>query len=153
MTAYTVSSIAGNTNVFIIEIGSNYRGLVITGPNAGGKTVALKTVGILTLMTQCGFDICASEDTQISVFEKIFVDIGDKRNTFIKEIRQVEDEETIVKKLQNKYRNGEIKEEDMTEEQINSLCALYDKQIANLKKSNDLRKQKLLEYRRKLQTE
>lgn len=77
----------------------------------------------------------------------------DKRNTFIKEIRQVEDEETIVKKLQNKYRNGEIKEEDMTEEQINSLCALYDKQIANLKKSNDLRKQKLLEYRRKLQTE
>ncbi len=62
------------------EIGKDYRSLIITGPNAGGKTVALKTVGILTLMTQCGFDICANEDTQISIFEKIFVDIGDNQS-------------------------------------------------------------------------
>ena len=48
-------------------------------------------------------------------------------------------------KLQKQYRSGEIKEEELTQEQVNSLCALYDKQIANLKKSNEIRKQKLCE--------
>lgn len=62
------------------EIGKDYRSLIITGPNAGGKTVALKTVGVLTLMTQCGFDIPAREDTNISIFENIFVDIGDNQS-------------------------------------------------------------------------
>ena len=45
------------------------------------------------------------------------------------------------------------KQIELTEEQVNSLCSLYDRQIANLRKSNEMRKQKLLEYRRKLQTE
>lgn len=76
----------------------------------------------------------------------------DKRNTFIEDIRKIEDEETKLLKLQKQYRNKEIKEEDLTEEQVNSLCKLYDRQIANLKKSNEIRKQKLLEYRRKIQT-
>lgn len=63
-----------------VEIGTKYRGLLITGPNAGGKTVALKTIGSLVLMTQCGFDIPAKEGTIISVFSRIFADIGDNQS-------------------------------------------------------------------------
>lgn len=75
------------------------------------------------------------------------------KNSFMESIKNIENEETKLLKLQKQYRSGEIKEEELTEEQINSLCALYDKQIANLRKSNEIRKQKLLEYRRKLQTD
>ena len=75
------------------------------------------------------------------------------KKSFMESIRNIEDEETKLLKLQKQYRNGEIKEEELTVEQVNSLCALYDKQIANLRKSNQIRKQKLLEYRRKLQTD
>ena len=74
-----------------------------------------------------------------------------KKSAFKESIKNIEDEETKLLKLQKQYRSGEIKEEELTQEQVNSLCALYDKQIANLKKSNEMRKQKLLEYRRKLQ--
>lgn len=75
------------------------------------------------------------------------------KNSFMESLRNIEDEETKLLKLQRQYRNGDIKEEELTEEQIYSLEALYDKQIANLKKSNEIRKQRLLEYRKKLQTE
>lgn len=78
---------------------------------------------------------------------------ADKKNQFMEQIRKIEDEETILLKLQKQYRNGEIKEEDLTDEQVSSLCKLYDKQISNLKKSNKIRKQKLLEHRRRLQTD
>ena len=74
------------------------------------------------------------------------------KNSFMKKIRNIEDEETLILKLQKQYRSGEIKEEELTEEQVKSLCELYDKQIENLRKSNEIRKQKLLEYRIKLQT-
>ena len=76
-----------------------------------------------------------------------------KKNSFMEEIKNIETEETKLLKLQKQYRNGEIKEEDLTEEQVSSLCKLYDTQIANLKKSNEIRKQKLAEYRRRLQTD
>lgn len=58
----------------------DYRGIVITGPNAGGKTVVLKTVGLLTLMTMFGLQIPAAKDSEIAVVDELFVDIGDAQN-------------------------------------------------------------------------
>lgn len=61
-------------------LGSDYDSLIITGPNTGGKTVILKTVGLLTLMTMCGLMIPVSDGSKITVFEKILVDIGDQQS-------------------------------------------------------------------------
>ena len=81
------------------------------------------------------------------------VENENKKSSFMESIKNIEDQETKLLKLQKQYRSGQIKEEELTEEQVNSLCALYDKQIEKLRKSNQIRKQKLLEYRRKLQTD
>ncbi len=76
-----------------------------------------------------------------------------KKTAFIDSLKNIENEEMLLLKLQKKYRSGEIKEDDLTEEQKDSLCDLYDKQIADLRKSNEIRKNKLLQYKKKLQTE
>ena len=62
------------------SLGDGYSMLIITGPNTGGKTVALKTAGLLTAMTMCGLLIPASDGSRISVFENILVDIGDQQS-------------------------------------------------------------------------
>jgi len=93
---------------------------------------------------------------EVNIIENNIEEPTEKENTknsFMEDIKNIEDDETKLLKLQKQYRSGEIKEEELTEEQVNSLCSLYDRQIANLRKSNEMRKQKLLEYRRKLQTE
>ncbi|MBE6855670.1 MAG: endonuclease MutS2 [Ruminococcus sp.] len=63
-----------------LSIGEQYQALIITGPNTGGKTVALKTVGLLTAMAMCGLLLPVADGSKISVFERILVDIGDAQS-------------------------------------------------------------------------
>ena len=87
------------------EIGSKYRSMIITGPNAGGKTIVLKTVGILTLAVQSGFHIAADKNTNIGMFKNVFVDIGDNQSienslsTFSSHMKNLSD---IIRNTNNK---------------------------------------------------
>ena len=89
-----------------IELGKDYTTVIITGPNTGGKTVALKAIGLLTLMVQAGLEIPAEPGTEVNIFTQIFADIGDEQSiemslsTFSSHIRQ------IINAIQNSDRQS-----------------------------------------------
>ena len=89
---------------------------------------------------------------QVEENEEIVVEQQESSNEFKDSIKMTEEEENQLFELQKKYRRGEIAENDLTEEQIDALCDLYDKQIEDIKQSIKIKEEKIAEYKRKIES-
>lgn len=89
---------------------------------------------------------------QVEENEEIVVEQQESSNEFKDSIKMTEEEENQLLELQKKYRRGEIAENDLTEEQIDALCDLYDKQIEDIKQSIKIKEEKIAEYKRKIES-
>lgn len=82
-----------------------------------------------------------SEEKEVDIHEE-------KKQEFKEYVKKTEDENTQILDLQRRYRKGEIGDNDLTEEQIDALCDLYDRQIISLKKSIEAKQQQIIEYKK-----
>lgn len=85
-----------------------------------------------------------SKEIEIEEKSNIIIKNNKKKNEFLESLRNIENEETKLLKLQKQFRNGEIKAEQLTKKQKIALSKLYDEQISRLKKSNEIRRKRLL---------
>ena len=97
-------------------------------------------------------NLFAKKETAIKPVLNMEVRENNNRNSFMEDIRNIENEETKLLKLQKQYHLGQISETDLTDKQIKDLTNLYRKQNEQIRKSNEILEQELLNYRRKLQT-
>ena len=92
---YKKSGVDGAVTPNNVDLDAHHRALILSGPNAGGKTVILKTVGLLSLMAQSGLPVTAKEGSQLPCFKSVFADIGDEQSlehdlsTFSSHMRQI----------------------------------------------------------------
>ena len=89
---------------------------------------------------------------QVEENEEIVVEQQESSNEFKDSIKMTEEQENELLELQKKYRRGEIAENDLTEEQIDALCDLYDKQIEEIKQSIKVKEEIIAEYKRKIES-